>query len=163
MRGETERGVSPVVGVVLVVAVVVVLAATVGAYALDFGDRQPLQPPRTAIVADYGDRTTGNGEYLNLTVESGETLHRENLSIAVTGARDADGDAVSLATGPVAAQAPTRVVSGFTLVLHAGHFGSVDGHLDLSDATVRLVWEPNVAAETNAYVVYRWPDPSRRN
>jgi len=163
MCGESQRGVSPVIGVVLLVAMVVLLAATVGAFLFGFSDQEPTTAPRVSVVADYSDRTTGNGEYLNLSFESGEPLDRSNVSVVVTGARDSDGNDVDLDTDPMAT-APTRIGGGTEVSIHAGHFSGVGSseHLDLSDATLRLVWRPAVAEETESYVIYRWPDPSRR-
>lgn len=160
----SERGVSPVIGVVLIVAIVVVLAATVGAYLVALTDEQPPQAPQTAIVADYSERTTGNGEYLNLSFESGDTLDRAKLSLALSGARNSAGNAAPLTGDPLGTQAPTSITSGVELSIHAGHFNKVSSgeHLDLSEATLRLVWDPKPSTESRTYVVYRWPDPSRR-
>ncbi|MBX0322960.1 type IV pilin N-terminal domain-containing protein [Halomicroarcula sp. F13] len=160
----SERGVSPVVGVVLMVAIVVVLAATVGAYLVVFTGEQPSQAPQTAIVADYSERTTGNGEYLNLSFESGDTLDRTKLSLAISGARDSTGTDATLTGDPLGTQAPTSITSGVEISIHAGHFSEVGPgeHLDLSEATLRLVWDPKPSTESETYVVYRWPDPSRR-
>ncbi|GGN98489.1 type IV pilin [Haloarcula pellucida] len=164
-RGKS-RGVSPVIGVVLVVAIVVVLAATVGAYLVAFSDEQPTRAPQTAVVADYSERTTGNGQYLNLSFESGETLTRDRLSLAFSGARDSDGNAAPLTGDPLGTQAPTTIGSGVEISIHADHFDEVDTgageHLDLNEAAVRLIWDPKPSTESETYVVYRWPDPSRR-
>ncbi|WP_245180824.1 type IV pilin [Haloarcula amylovorans] len=166
MRGETDRGISPVIGVVLVVAMVVVLSATVAVYVLDFGDQRATQAPQMAIVAEYSERTSGNGEYLNLSFESGETLDKQNLSLVVSGARDSGGTAAPLTGDPLGTQAPTRITSGIEITMHAGHFDAVDPaageHLDLSEATLRLVWKPTDAGDADSYVIYRWPEPSRR-
>lgn len=160
---RAQRGVSPVVGVVLLVAIVVLLAGTVGVFTFGFSEREPTTAPRVAVVADYSDRTTGNGEYLNLSFQSGDPLDRRNVSVVVTGARDSGGGDVALDSDPLAS-ASTRIGGGEELSVHAGHFTDIDSgeHLDLSDATLRLVWRPTVAEETESYVLYRWPDPSRR-
>ncbi|WP_336336508.1 type IV pilin N-terminal domain-containing protein [Haloarcula brevis] len=162
---ERRRGVSPVIGIVLLVGIAAILAATVGAFALGFSDQRPAQAPQVAIVADYSERTTGNGEYLNLTFRSGDTVSRDNLSVAVSGAESSDGSDVAMAADPIQAQVPARITSGTQVTIHRGQFTGVGGgeHLDLSDATVRLVWNPADEPTSESYVVYRWPDPSRRN
>ncbi|MFC6975195.1 type IV pilin [Halomicroarcula sp. GCM10025709] len=155
---------STVIGVVLMIAIVVVLAAVVGSFVLDLGQQQPRNAPQVAIVADYNKQTDPSGEYLNLSVGSGDTLQRDELSIVVSGARDSSGNDVSLTASPVQAQAPTEIRAGTELTINADHFSGVGPgeHLDLSEATLRLVWEPDTSEETETYVVYRWPDPSTR-
>jgi flagellin-like protein len=161
---ERNRGVSPVIGVVILVGIVAILAATIGVFALGFSEQQPTQAPQVAIVADYSERTSGNGEYLNLSFESGETVYRDNLSVVMSGAKRSDGSDATLATDPIQAQAPTRITSGTQITIHQGHFSGTGGsHLDLSDATLRLVWNPTDEPESETYVIYRWPDPSQRN
>jgi flagellin-like protein len=162
---ERSRGVSPVVGVVLLVGITAVLAATIGAFALGFNEQRPAQAPQVAIVADYSERTTGNGEYLNLSFRSGDTVSRANLTVVVSGAESSDGTDVTLDTDPIQAQAPARITSGTQVTIHRGQFTGVGGgeHLDLSDATLRLVWNPTDEPASETYVIYRWPDPSRRN
>lgn len=161
---DATRGVSPVIGVVLMVAIVVVLATVIGAYFVGFSEQEPTRAPQVAIVADYSERTGGNGEYLNLSFESGDTLERGDLSIVVTDARSSGGGAATLNADPVQAQAPTRITAGVELSIHAGHFDGIGTgeHLDLSEATLRLVWQTNTFEETESYVIYRWPAPSQR-
>ncbi|KAA9399712.1 type IV pilin [Haloarcula sp. CBA1130] len=160
-----SRGVSPVIGVVILVGIAAILAATIGVFALGFSEQRPTQAPQVAIVADYSERTTGNGEYLNLSFKSGETVYRDSLSVVVTGAKTSGGSDVTLDTDPIQAQAATRITSGTRITIHQGHFSGTGGgsYLDLSDATLRLVWNPTNEPESETYVIYRWPDPSQRN
>lgn len=160
---ERRRAVSPVIGVVILVGIVAILAATVGVFALGFSEQQPTQAPQVAIVADYNERTTGNGEYLNLSFSSGDTVYRDNLSVVVSGAKRADGSDVTLDTSPMQAQASTRITSGTEITIHQGQFTGSGAPLDLHDATLRLVWNPADEPESETYVIYRWPDPSQRN
>ncbi|MDS0219946.1 type IV pilin N-terminal domain-containing protein [Haloarcula sp. S1AR25-5A] len=162
---DRTRGVSPVIGVVILVGIVAILAATIGVFALGFSDQQPTQAPQVAIVADYSERTTGNGEYLNLSFSSGETVYRDNLSVVMSGAKRSDGSDVTLDTDPIQAQASTQITSGTQITIHQGQFTGIGSgeHLDLSDATLRLVWNPADEQESETYVIYRWPDPSQRN
>ncbi|MFU1779901.1 type IV pilin [Haloarcula japonica] len=156
---------SPVIGVVILVGIVAILAATIGVFALGFSEQQPTQAPQVAIVADYSERTTGNGEYLNLSFSSGETVYRDTLTVVVSGAKSSDGSDVTLASDPIRAQASTRITSGTQITIHRGQFTGIGSgeHLDLSDATLRLVWSPVDDPESETYVIYRWPDPSQRN
>ena len=158
------RGVSPVVGIVLMVAIVVVLGTVIGAYFVSFSEQEPTQAPQVAIVAEYSERTGGNGEYLNLSFESGDTLERADLTLVVSDARSSDGGAATLTGDPLGAQAPTRITAGTEISIHAGHFSGIGTgeNLDLSEATLRLVWETDTYEQTETYVIYRWPAPSQR-
>ncbi|EMA10967.1 hypothetical protein C437_03007 [Haloarcula vallismortis ATCC 29715] len=153
---------SPVIGVVILVGIAAILAATIGVFALGFSEQRPTQAPQVAIVADYSERTTGNGEYLNLSFKSGETVYRDNLTVVVSGAKRADGSDVTLDTDPIQ-QASTRITSGTKITIHQGQFTGSGTALDLRDATLRLVWNPADEPESETYVIYRWPDPSQRN
>lgn len=156
---DATRAVSPVIGVVLMVAIVAVLGAVVGGFFVGFSEQEPTQSPQVAVVAEYSDRTSGNGEYLNLSFESGDTIERQDLTVVVSDARSSDGTAATLTTDPVQAQAPTRITAGTEITIHAGQFSGIGGseHLDLSDATVRLVWQTSTYEDTETYVIYRWP------
>jgi flagellin-like protein len=71
----SRRAVAPVIGVVLFVAVTVVLAAVVGAFAIGVGDAG--NAPEAAITADR------NGNEINLTHHSGDPLDVNELTIRI--------------------------------------------------------------------------------
>lgn len=83
-----KRAVSPVIGVILMVAVVVILAAVIGAFVLGLGGSQS-QAPQAAFTLD-GD---------TLTMSSGDTLDPANIQVVVAGAASdpfgAGGDIVA--------------------------------------------------------------------
>jgi flagellin-like protein len=71
-----ERGVSPVIGVILMVAITVILAAVIGTFVLGLGDQVSQTAPQATIGVDDVD-TTNNSIVLSHnggdTLESGET------------------------------------------------------------------------------------------
>lgn len=78
------RGVSPVIGVVLLVGITVVLAGTVGAFAFGFDDKTSQgQVPTVAFQTDYD---TGTSDELEFTHNSGETVDPQYLYVRVRGA-----------------------------------------------------------------------------
>lgn len=159
---DAKRAVSPIIGTVLIVGMVVILSAAIGAYVVGFGEQQPTSSPQVAIVADYSKQTSPNGEYLNLSFESGDSLDRSALSITVRDAKSSDGSDVTLDSTPIQTQAPTTVSAGVEISINANHFTVPSGeHLDLSDAHLRLLWRP-ADVESETYVIYRWPAPSKR-
>jgi len=115
--------------------------------------------PRTAIDADYDQRTTGNGQYLNMTVVSGQVIETERLRLAVTGAEVAGDSSVASVTGtPLASQTETELTAGADLTLHTGHFDTgASENVDLSGTTVQLIWEPPSDGEpVQSQTIWRW-------
>lgn len=64
---ENERAVSPVIGVILMVAITVILAAVIAAFVLDFGDTSQ------SAQADFGvDKH--DDEWINVTVRNADRI-----------------------------------------------------------------------------------------
>lgn len=81
-----KRGVSPVIGVVLMVAVVVILAAVIGAFVLGLGGDQS-QAPQASFSVDNGD----------IIYEGGDPL--DGGDIEITGAGSGSGSGGELTAG----------------------------------------------------------------
>ena len=99
-----ERSVSPVIGVVLMVAVTVVLAATAAAFVFGFGDRINTTAPQTSFSTKYtespelsadswdhsygddfdNDATNETGE-LDVAFTSGDGIEAERVSVSYPG------------------------------------------------------------------------------
>jgi flagellin-like protein len=80
----STRAVSPAIGVVLMVAIVVVLAATIAALAMGFEStlRAPEHPVAfdTDWVAD-GTGNGANGAYVNVTFSGGEAIDQDRVVV----------------------------------------------------------------------------------
>ncbi|WP_435076410.1 type IV pilin [Halococcus sp. AFM35] len=74
----SRRAVSPVIGVVLIVAVTVVLAAVVGAFVVGVGDAG--NAPEAAITAKFGNEYPNQ---INLTHHSGDPLDVTKLTVRI--------------------------------------------------------------------------------
>lgn len=110
-----ERAVSPVIGVVLMVAITVILAAVVGSFVLGIGGQVQPSSPSANFQFDYTETATGT---YNVTV------------------RHTGGDTIPAAeTVRVSTPAGT---ANFTGDVSAGSKRTVSGVGD--DATVRVVW-----------------------
>jgi flagellin-like protein len=83
---DDDRGVSPVIGVILMVAITVILAAVIAAFVLGLGDTNSTAP---SVTFDY-DYTEGDGSSANSTVEvevtSGESFDASLVEYQVEGA-----------------------------------------------------------------------------
>jgi len=83
-----DRGVSPVIGVILMVAITVILAAVIGAFVLNLGSSVGENAPRASIsVQDAGhnfnmsDNKTQAAFYINH--QSGDDVKAKNLKIVI--------------------------------------------------------------------------------
>ena len=79
-----NRGVSPVVSVILLVAIVVILAATISAFVLNFGSNVNTEPPFVAQSSgDVDPADGGDGGILTVTHEGGDPIQVSNIEIVV--------------------------------------------------------------------------------
>jgi len=70
-----DDAVSPVIGVILMVAVVVILAAVTASFALSFADGGGSSAPQVSLDSDYNE----DDNVVTLTVEGGDTFDAENV------------------------------------------------------------------------------------
>jgi len=96
---DDDRAVSPVIGVILMVAITVILAAVIGTFVLGLGDQIQSTTPSASFGFDqstetvYGTETsgsTGNGDQSEITTvtvthESGSSIDETSLSVSVNG------------------------------------------------------------------------------
>ncbi|ELZ59567.1 MULTISPECIES: type IV pilin [unclassified Haloferax] len=84
-----SRAVSPVIGVILMVAITVILAAVIGTFVLGLGDQVGDTAPQASFTFDYDGQTE-----LTITHESGAQIDGDLVTIAgnvnVTDAGDAN-------------------------------------------------------------------------
>jgi flagellin-like protein len=117
-----EDAVSPVIGVILMVAITVILAAVIGTFVLGLGDQVQNNAPQATFSFDY----TVNGEddiEVTATHDGGDTFNSQNSqSLVLT----ADG----------ATEQPFTQVTGDGL--SAGESVTVTGADD--GAEVRIIW-----------------------
>ncbi len=72
-----QRAVSPVIGVILMVAITVILAAVIGAFVLGLGDQVSSSAPQASFEFSYN--SDGN---VTITHAGGTTLSGDQLSIS---------------------------------------------------------------------------------
>ncbi|MFC6991962.1 type IV pilin N-terminal domain-containing protein [Haladaptatus sp. GCM10025707] len=106
-----EDAVSPVIGVILMVAITVILAAVIGTFVLGLGD----QVGKTAPQASFSFSYDSGADTLTITHESGDKIKAANLQVKVgnTAAQTwpDDGDSFvtagdSITVGPSGTPAP---------------------------------------------------------
>ena len=75
-----ERAVSPVIGVILMVAITVILAAVIGAFVLGIGGDQNATPQASiSLDADDGE------DEVEITHNGGQTLQLDELQLSIDG------------------------------------------------------------------------------
>lgn len=155
------RAVSTTIGVVLMVAIVVVLASVVSFAVLGLERTNP-NTPTFSKVHDYNRNTAVNGQYLNVTHGSGQTVETRDMTLVITGARDGDtGTTVTLTDEDhIGSQVGEEWKASETLVINETMFassGSLSNYLNLREATIKIVWVPQ--NEDYSDVLFRWEGP----
>jgi len=117
---DEDRAVSPVIGVILMVAITVILAAVIGTFVLGLGDQVQSTTPQASFGFSQENVTYGAGveaETLTITHETGDTISESNLRVTVAGdtAFDVDESTNTTSTlwdgsGDVSAGSSVRVV-----------------------------------------------------
>ncbi|MBP2251167.1 flagellin-like protein [Halarchaeum solikamskense] len=77
-----DRGVSPVIGVILMVAITVILAAVIGTFVLGLGSNVGNNAPSATFDYQYNDWGT-DSEGLNITDQGGDAIDKSTLTVTV--------------------------------------------------------------------------------
>jgi FlaG/FlaF family flagellin (archaellin) len=82
-----EAAVSSVIAVVLMVALTIVLAASVGVFVLGIGQEATAQAdtPKVKYATEFTDGSGSSNDTLSITVKGGDTVEADNLEIIVAG------------------------------------------------------------------------------
>lgn len=81
-----DRGVSPVIGVILMVAITVILAAVIGAFVLGIGPDNEPAPQGTYSLADGDEDDFSSGEAgFELSHGGGDAIDFEDINVVVDG------------------------------------------------------------------------------
>ncbi|WP_435063953.1 type IV pilin [Halobaculum sp. EA56] len=113
---DDERAVSPVIGVILMVAITVILAAVIGSFVLGLGNSVQQTAPNANFQFDFEDND-GDGDYnVTATHTGGDTI--------------SDAESVNLTDGSTTASFNTPVSAGDSETINNV----------ASDTTVRVIW-----------------------
>lgn len=89
---DDRRAVSPVIGVILMVAITVILAAVIGTFVLGLSDNVQNTTPRASFDFDQEKRDPdpagsvfGSHETVKITHQSGDALSKSNIDVTVNG------------------------------------------------------------------------------
>ena len=96
---KNEDAVSPVIGVILMVAITVILAAVIAAFVFNLGGGQEKAPTASIVAANNPDTTTPD---LKISHKGGDLLKAGDWKLSVVNVGDAPSYIVSTNTGDFA-------------------------------------------------------------
>ena len=89
ISGDDDRGVSPVIGVILMVAITVILAAVIATFVLGLGEQVSSTAPQ--VTVDWSQNEPGTGSFeVNATHNGGATVEAENIVASGDGSGTVD-------------------------------------------------------------------------
>jgi flagellin-like protein len=135
---DDDRAVSPVIGVILMVAITVILAAVIGTFVLGLGDQVSQTTPSASFQFDY-DADDTVGDNLTITHNGGDTLTASEVNVTVSGSNYGNGS-YTWASLDTSTSSSGSLSAGSSANLNSSYVGN-DNNLDLADATVRVVWQ----------------------
>lgn len=109
---ENEDAVSPVIGVILMVAITVILAAVIAAFA--FGMSSDVDTTKTVVVTPALD----SNRYLVVTIQGGDVNELSSLNMSINGAENNNTSTVSVG----ASFNSTRTIDSGDHVVVVAHF-----------------------------------------
>ncbi|WP_089308397.1 type IV pilin [Halorubrum ezzemoulense] len=134
---DSERAVSPVIGVILMVAITVILAAVIGTFVLGLGDSIQSTAPTASISSDTIDNDPAEIEF---THNGGDTIDEGNLRFV------SSNDNVDL--GDDSLNSGNDFATGDTVTIP---FKSVSGESERT-TTVSLVYDDGSTSATLASI-----------
>ena len=138
-----DRGVSPVIGVILMVALTVILATVLGTVVLDFASGVSEQPPQAAFDYEFED-----DEEVTITHVSGDSIDNSTISVLIDGKDAFPAD-----------DANDFTVEDWHGTIQAGDSVTIeddDGVVD-DETTVRIIWENPSSSSANTIDSREWP------
>ncbi|MDS0280003.1 type IV pilin N-terminal domain-containing protein [Halomicroarcula sp. S1AR25-4] len=162
-----DDAVSPVIGVILMVAITVILAAVIASFVLGLGDTATKSTPQASFSFDYTQDTSGH-DVLSITHDGGDTIDGARLNATVSGALDNDyaGTSSGVVFGAAASGDgdlyTAEVTAGTSDKLNADDFHDGSGtaltnNLDLSEADVKVVY--TAASGDSSSTLAEWSGP----
>jgi flagellin-like protein len=149
-----DEAVSPVIGVILMVAITVILAAVIGTFVLGLGDQVQSTAPQASFAFDY---TEGSADDLDIIHDGGDSISEDRLSVVISGATGGGTPSATWALTDLGVTDGSDVSAGTTLEVTDANVNGGNSDLDLSGASVRVVW--NNQGGDNSATLGKWEGP----
>jgi flagellin-like protein len=157
-----DDAVSPVIGVILMVAITVILAAVIASFVLGLGDSASEVQPNSSFSFDYEEDAGSSGDLLTITLTDGDEIEAGNLYIRgeLGSGSDINADFTELDTsspppiGDIATgSSDTTGIGGFSIgsnTLSPGQGVQLDSSSssDFNDYEISIVWETSENSAT---------------
>ncbi|WP_255148983.1 type IV pilin [Halorarius halobius] len=117
-----EDAVSPVIGVILMVAITVILAAVIGTFVLGLGDQVQSSAPNANFQFEYDSTTC-----VQITHTGGQDVDADNVNVQVGGSDASDCGSGEYSSG-----------SAFSGTINTGTSGAYA--TGTAEETVRVIW-----------------------
>jgi len=142
-----ENAVSPVIGVILMVAITVILAAVIGTFVLGLGDQVQDTAPQAQFTFDYSEDGTAMTSDSDLFTTADDSASGD-LTVVHDGGDSISDSALTLSDddGSTASPWSSEVSAGSSVTVDAG-----------SGDTVRVVWSDD--SEENTATLGKWTGP----
>jgi flagellin-like protein len=164
-----DDAVSPVISVILMVAITVILAAVIATFVLGLSESVNTTAPQATFSFDY-EQNEGGSDVLTITHDGGDTIEGQNLNITSDGATDKDppgfiDDAyvgTDVFTGEITAKTEVTV-NNTTFKSFQGNVrflsdrSGPSSQLDLSGATITVVYNDETGG--SSATLSRWEGP----
>jgi FlaG/FlaF family flagellin (archaellin) len=147
-----DDAVAPVIGVILMVAITVILAAVIASFVLGMGQDAAQSNPQASFTFDYDESSSDQG-YLTISHDGGDTIEAQELYVRGTGFQSSPDDSTEVdltdagawsdddGDGPNDYGTTSEITSGNRIVVSVN-----------SDYEIDLVWEPQ-EKDTSATLV----------
>jgi len=131
---DEERAVSPVIGVILMVAITVILAAVIGTFVLGLGDQVQNTTPSASFGFDAENLGSGDADdKVTITHQSGDTLTAAHIDVKIGSTSIyTDGSAGTATTG----WSEDTISAGDQLVFDEDGSDTVSG-----EQTIRIIYD----------------------
>ena len=153
-----DSAVSPVIGVILMVAITVILAAVIGTFVLGLGDQVQDTAPQASFAFDYTEDGATEGT-VEIVHDGGDSIADTQLELSAGStdyvANGTTGTSVSWAAADGVTGAGNSVTAGSAVTLTEN---DGTGASEFDSTTVRVVWSDS-AAESSA-TLGKWDGPS---
>jgi len=161
-----DDAVSPVIGVILMVAITVILAAVIASFVLGLGDQAQQTTPQASFNFNYDQ--SGTNDVLTITHEGGDTIDNSRVMVkSDTDFRAGLDNSSSSSSGTQHKELAidsSWTVSGSSTTwvgndLSAGSsFDIVGDGVSLNGATVRIVYEAQSGDSSSTLATWEGPD-----
>ena len=147
---DENRAVSPVIGVILMVAITVILAAVIGTFVLGLGDQVQQTPPNAQWDWDQND-----SDALEVTHEGGDDVAVSTLEVTNSGGNLPGGPTCSAqySTPSNNNWSSDPVTAGTSCLVTNGTAAGTTNPME-ADGTYRLIWTADGGGSSSTLTTY---------